>query len=262
VNIGFGSFSDTAGECKIKENYPYSELAEIYDHVMDHVDYISWANYISSIFQHLNTDVKKILEIACGTGNLSVQLHKLGYDITCTDISFPMLVNTAKKFRKHKIPLKLFTSHMTGIPLTFKFDAVICIYDSINYLTDPEDFIRAINEVSEVTRKGGLYIFDVCTVKNSEMFFENNFMVETFGSIKCERFCTFNKTSRIQENHFVIVKDNKRYGESHYQKIYKLNEIKDIIQHTDFIERGRYDDMNFMPGTEESQRVHFVLQKY
>jgi len=150
----------------------------------------------------------------------------------------------------------------SGIPLTFKFDAVICIYDSINYLTDPEDFIRAINEVSEVTRKGGLYIFDVCTVKNSEMFFENNFMVETFGSIKCERFCTFNKTSRIQETHFVIVKDNKRYGESHYQKIYKLNEIKDIIQHTDFIERGRYDDMNFMPGTEESQRVHFVLQKY
>jgi len=262
VNIGFGSLPYAASEYKKKENYPYSELAEIYDHVMEHVDYISWAHYISSIFQHFNTDVKNILEVACGTGNLAIQLHKLGYDIICTDISFPMLVNAAEKFRKHEIPLKLFTSHMTGIPLTFKFDAVICIYDSINYLTAPEDFIRAINEVSEVTRKGGLFIFDVCTVKNSEMFFDNNSMVESFGSIKCERFCSFNKTSRIQENHFVIVKDKKRYSESHYQKIYRLNEIRDMIKHTEFIDCGRYADMTFMPGTEESQRVHFVLQKY
>ncbi len=140
-------------------------------------------------------------------------------------------------------------------------DAVLCIYDSINYLTDTRDFIRTVGEVSKVTRSGGLFIFDVCTVKNSEMFFSQNSMVENLGDIRYERICKFDSVRRIQENHFIIRKFGKRYVENHYQKIYRLDEIRAMIADNNFDEIGIYDDLSFLPGTENSERVHFVLKK-
>ena len=86
-------------------------------------------------------------------------------------------------------------------------------------------------------------------------------MVESFGEIRYERICKFNPDERIQENHFFIQKHGKRYVESHYQKIYKLDEISAMIADTTFEELGIFDDLSFSPGTENSERVHFILQK-
>ena len=257
----FGRITETGGDFEGGYFKPYSELAEIYDRVMDHVDYISWAGYISSIFRRHRIDVKNILEIACGTGSLSVELYKLGYSVTGMDVSPHMLAKASEKFKKHDIPVRLFSSSMKSIPLNCQFDAVLCIYDSINYLTDTRDFIRTVGEVSKVTRSGGLFIFDVCTVKNSEMFFSQNSMVENLGDIRYERICKFDSVRRIQENHFIIRKFGKRYVENHYQKIYRLDEIRAMIAGNNFDEIGIYDDLSFLPGTENSERVHFVLKK-
>ncbi len=248
-------------ENKIIRNRPYTELAEIYDRVMDHVDYVAWAKYIFSVFQRFGTGTENILEIACGTGNLSVNLHKLGYSLTCTDISPAMLQGAAIKFKKHNMPLRLFSSNMKSIPLTFLFDAVLCIYDSINYMITSEDFIQVMREVASVTKDGGLFIFDVCTEKNSCQYFSQNVMGENFGDIRYERICKFDHTEKIQKNYFIIQKNGKKYIENHCQKIYRLHEIARMIKKTPFMVRGRFDDMTFNPGTENSERIHFVLQK-
>lgn len=255
-------FADAGSVYSYKQDkHPYSELAEIYDRVMDHVDYVSWAKFIASIFQRFRIKVKSILEIACGTGNLSVELHKLGYSMTGMDVSPYMLAKTAQKFRELSIPLKLFSSTMTSIPLACQFDAVLCIYDSINYLTTPDDFMQTFKEVASVIGSGGFFIFDVCTVKNSEMFFSNNIMVENIDGVSYKRVCKFNQSEKIQENQFHISKNGKLYVETHLQKIYRLEEIKAMIKETPFWVRGIYNDLSFMIGTENSERVHFVLQK-
>ena len=257
-----GSLTDTGSDYSGQYNQPpYSEIAEIYDRLMDHVDYVSWAEYISSVFQHFRVKVKNIFEIACGTGNLSVEIHKLGYSITGMDVSAYMLAKAAQKFRKCNIPVRLFSSTMTSIPLSCHFDAVLCIYDSINYLKTHENFVQTVSEAAKVTRTGGLFIFDVCTVKNSEMFFSNRTMVENIGGVSYERICSFNKTDGIQKNQFIIKKNGICYVESHYQKIYKLEEIRAMINNTPFRVLGLYDDLSFMPGSENSVRVHFILQK-
>ncbi|MFC1694450.1 class I SAM-dependent DNA methyltransferase, partial [Candidatus Latescibacterota bacterium] len=261
VNDRFGGSTNSGGGYSVTGNQSYTELAEIYDRIMDHVDYISWAQYLSSIFKYHNINVNSILEIACGTGNLSVELSKLGYSITGMDISQSMLANTAGKFKKINIPIKLFSSNMKTLPLRCQFDAVICIYDSINYMIESEDFIRVVVETSRITKPDGLFIFDVCTVKNSELFFLNNKFFEDFGGISYERICKFNTARRVQENHFIIKKNGKQTVESHYQKIYTIDEINEMIGKTQFKIVGLYDDMSFNPGTENSDRIHFVLQR-
>ncbi len=200
---------------------PYAELAKIYDRVMNHVKYDEWAEYIASIFHHFGMNGKHILEIACGTGTLSIFLHKLGYDVTSMDLSPAMLAVAAVKFEAHGMPRKLFAANMTSLPLKTEFDAVLCLYDSVNYLQETINFRETIKEVSLVIKNRGLFIFDICTVKNSRSFFSHNSIVENFGDVTYERKCCFHDTSCIQENIFTIECNGIRFAEKHLQRIYR-----------------------------------------
>ncbi|MFC1541900.1 class I SAM-dependent DNA methyltransferase [Candidatus Latescibacterota bacterium] len=240
---------------------PYGELAKIYDQVMNHVKYDEWADYISTIFRHFNIHISKILEIACGTGNFSLCLSDLGYDITCMDLSPEMLEIAAVKFEKKGIPKKLFAADMSSLPLKADFDAVLCLYDSVNYLLESENVKKTFKNIYTVIREGGLFIFDVCTVKNSKLYFSDNTMREELDDIKYERKCSFNDTNCIQKNIFIVDCNDKSYIEKHIQRIYRLKEIEDIISESSFETLGVFNDLTFTEGSEESERVHFVLRK-
>ena len=69
----------------------YNRFANIYDELMMDFNYEDWSNYIEEILQRYNKNPKKILEMACGTGNLSYYLAKKGYNLTCFDLSSEML---------------------------------------------------------------------------------------------------------------------------------------------------------------------------
>ena len=150
---------------------PYEELANIYDRVMDHVDYDSWTQYLVKAFRRFGSRISSVLEIACGTGNLSVHLACRGLDLVCMDVCPEMVqVASRKYYDRGNMPLFI-AADMTALPFQAQFDSVICMYDSINYLCEPSDFRKAASEISSVLKPGGLFIFDVCTVKNSETFF-------------------------------------------------------------------------------------------
>lgn len=240
---------------------PYSELALIYDRVMSHVDYRRWAEYVDRIFRRFESTAGSVLETACGTGSLAAELHRRGYAMTCSDRSTGMVRHAAGKFATLGIPRRLFVADMTAIPLKGPVDAVICLYDSVNYLLDIDTVARAFSEAWNVLRENGLYIFDVCTVANSEMYFADHTMVDRYGGIRCERRCRFDSAGRIQENHFIIVDGGTVYEERHRQKIYWLYEIESAIATTPFTIFGRFNDMSFSPGSERSERVHYVLRK-
>ena len=54
---------------------PYQGLAPIYDYVMDHVNYGEWAAYIHALFARFAPDTTRVVDLACGTGNVSFALH-------------------------------------------------------------------------------------------------------------------------------------------------------------------------------------------
>ena len=63
----------------------YSKLAQLYDTLMSDVDYESWADYIDEIMQTHHPDPIEIMEVACGTGSITLSLAELEcYKITGT----------------------------------------------------------------------------------------------------------------------------------------------------------------------------------
>jgi ubiquinone/menaquinone biosynthesis C-methylase UbiE len=240
---------------------PYSRLAALYDHVMDHVEYDLWANYIISIFKRFDVHGKRILELACGTGTLTADLARRGYDMTALDISPEMVGIAREKFADRYYSATLVAASMTDVPFAGPYDAIICLYDALNYLTLEADVVRTANEMSRLTAPGGIVVFDVCTVRNSELFFSNGSMVEYADGVRYERVCRFDRLRRIQENHFHIHDGDEKIVEHHYQRIYLLEEIERCFSGTDLVKIGLFDDIGFEAGSESSERVHFVYRK-
>ena len=70
---------------------PYQGLAPIYDYVMRHVDYDEWADFIRDVFARYAPEAKHLIDLACGTGNVSSELSLLGFSITGADLSESMV---------------------------------------------------------------------------------------------------------------------------------------------------------------------------
>ena len=140
---------------------------------------------------------------------------------------------------------------------------MLCLYDSINYARNLNEFREILDCAYHGIRKAGLFIFDICTEKNSIKYFNNYFNKEKGKGYKYSRKSNYNFKSRIHTNVFKINFNNSEvvYVETHHQKIYYIDEMINIIKETKFDLINIFDGFTFKKGTEKSLRVHFVLTK-
>lgn len=69
----------------------YTRFAEVYDTFMDNVPYEEWASYLISLLKEYGIEDGVVLELGCGTGNLTRILAESGYDMIGIDNSYEML---------------------------------------------------------------------------------------------------------------------------------------------------------------------------
>ena len=78
----------------------YTAFASVYDRLMADVDYQGWAKHYHELMQRYGVPRGKICECACGTGSITIQLSKMGYQLTGVDLSPDMLFEASQKARK------------------------------------------------------------------------------------------------------------------------------------------------------------------
>ncbi len=240
----------------------YNEFAYIYDELMDDFDYDKWADYIREIFEKYGREPRTILEMACGTGNLTHELAQDGYRLTAFDLSEEMLAQAYKKLGRYK-NVNLLNLDMIDFELNRKYDSVIAICDSINYILQEEDLLSSFKNVYEHLEDGGLFIFDINSYyKLKEIIGKNTFVSEgenTFYSWQnyyddkydiCDFFLTF----------FVEGQDGKytRFDEEHSEKAYKVQTIVDLLKKAGFKKIDYYEGFSFREPVKDTQRINFV----
>lgn len=242
---------------------PYSRLAEIYDEVMSHVDYKHWAEYINKIIKKWNSAASKVVDISCGTGSIILNLKRYNYRLFGFDLSFGMIKNAKEKIENKSAMIDVWQSNMQSFQLKQSADVIICIYDSINYLHKPEEISRLFNVVWQNLSDQGIFIFDICTARNSIDYFLNYVEKNGGKNYSYTRHSTYNKKKKIHSNRFEIIFDSEdnKYIEMHKQKIYAVNEILSLIEDSNFSLAGFYDGFSLRQGSEKSYRIHFVLKK-
>ncbi len=243
---------------------PYTALAEIYDDVMEHVDYDRWAVYVDRIIQFFDVKVDWIVDISCGTGSCCVVLRKLGYRTVCADASLPMLKQAKLKAESNAHDMQFYCADMRRQPLHRQPDAVISLYDSMNYLLQDQDWRDCLVDIYYLLKSGGLFIFDVSTLQNSLREFSRYRQKDKVSGGAYSRVSSFDGANNVQKNYFEIALKSQPgivYCETHRQVIRPLYEIISFVRETPFKLLAGYKDFTFKPFTEKSERVHFVLQK-
>jgi len=246
---------------KHKKVEQYSKFALVYDHMMKHIDYERWAKFIDSILKMNGVKFGDIIDISCGTGTFLIKFNKYGYKLYGSDNSLEM-INQAK-LKCNKIGINFYIMDMRNLNFEKRFDGVVSLFDSINYLTAEKDLLKNFCSVESILNDNGIFIFDACTETNSIKNFNQYTESGENKGIYYYRKSYYVKEEHVQINDIKIVNKNngENYREIHRQRIYTPQEIKEIINNSPLKLINMYDDFSFDPPDEETERIHFVLKK-
>lgn len=243
----------------------YSKFASIYDELMMDFNYEDWFNYIEQIFKKYNKEPKNILEMACGTGNLSYYLAKNGYKLTGFDLSSDMLSNAYEKLRKFK-NVKLINQNMIYFNLKDSFDAIISICDSINYITEKEDLLKTFKNVWNHLEDNGIFIFDINSHYKLKHIIGNNTFIEDREDVfyswqnyydDNEDICEFYLTFFYSEDG----ENFERFDEEHIEKAYYEDEIIELLKEAGFKIIDSFEAFGFEKVGQKTERINFIAIK-
>lgn len=250
---------------KSKQSVPYEKIAVIYDFLMRHVDYEGWHKFVLHHLQARAPQAQSLLEMACGTGMLLRKFSTNGYRLHGFDRSPAMLHVAQRRLAEASTSVTLWAGDMRQFSLQQPVDAVICLYDSVNYCLTEDELAATFASVWHCLSAGGIFIFDVCTLRNCRYNFSNYYEKDFYRNISYIRQSHFEPERQVQINEFWLTVNDETettYFECHTQKIYPLLQIQDVLQHSArWTLLGMYDNFSQRPGTEKSDRVHFVVRK-
>ncbi len=208
---------------ELVENYEL--LASVYDDLLqDPEAYALWLEYIKRF-----TKGKRVLELASGSAVMAKILQDDGYEVIASDISKSM--QEAAK-RNYDGPYMLID--MTDIKLDERFDLVLCICDSMNYMGDEDILKRAIRCAYDVLDKGGVYIFDMHDVKRLEEFKEMYIEEGIVDDIAYQWTIQSDAIDMTINEHFAFYLQDKVVEEAHTQRVYPKDTVIRILKDIGF----------------------------
>lgn len=251
---------------KINKMSYYGDFARFYDKFTKNVDYAARARYFDTIIQKYGHDPSLLLDLACGTGSLSFELERFGYDIVAVDNSFEMLSAATEKKSELESNVLFLCQEMSELDLFGTIDATVCALDSINHITDENELEEVFRKVSLFSNKGAVFTFDVNTIyKHREILACNSFVFE-----ENDTFCVWqnslNKDNDIVDISLDFFDQNEdgtydRYSSDFSEKAYDIDFLENLLVKCGFEVKAIFDEDSFLPLRKDSQRAIFVAVK-
>lgn len=240
----------------------YTEFAKVYDEFMEGVPYDKWCDFLTAYLKENAIDDGLVLDLGCGTGNLTRLLMEKGYDMIGVDSSFEML----DVARSYDTPEILYLAQdMREFELYGTVRAVVSSCDCINYILDEEELREVFELVNNYLDPKGLFIFDFNTeykysrigdtviAENQEdaSFIWENFYYEE------EKINEYDVTFFLKEESGLY----RKVVEEHHQRAYSLEEIKTAITDAGMEFVAAFDDYTRADVSDKSQRICVVARE-
>lgn len=237
----------------------YCDFAYLYDELIDE-DYEKWADYIECVFKKYGDNINLVLDLACGSGNITTKLAGRGYDMIGIDKSPDMLAVAEQK--RGRCPIAYICQDMTSFELYGTVDAVICTLDSVNYITDTKKFRKMLSLVKNYLNPGGLFVFDINSeYKIAEILGNNNYVFDT-GKIFYTWENVFNPKTKICTYTLTFfIKSGEKYyrrDEVQKQRAYSEGQIVKMLGDAGLSLLGCFDGLSFNKPSQTSERLMFI----
>ena len=244
----------------------YEFLAGCYDRFTADVDYPRWADYIERHFARGPLPIHTVLDLACGTGSLTAELARRGYEMIGADCSEEMLSVAAEKCRGVGETEPIFLHQaMEDLDLYGTIDACVCCLDSVNYVTDPRKLERAFALVRLFLMPGGLFLFDVNTPEKLEGLDGQVFLDETEDTY-CVWRAEWSRRGRTCSYFMDLFRREesglwRREEELHRERAYTVPELTAMLERAGFADIRTYAAFRFRPPAQGEQRIFFTARK-
>lgn len=243
----------------------YSVFAQYYDALTGNVEYAKRAEYLLDLSERLGHRPSLALDLACGTGSLTLELFQRGVDIYGADASVEMLSAAREKCVAANADILFLCQKMQSLDLYGTVDTVFCTLDSINHLQGREEVQKAFSRISFFMDLGGWFFFDMNTPYKHEKVLGNNTFVYDTEQVYCvwqNRFSPANCKVDIHLDFFE--REGKSYFRSteHFSEYaYSEEEVRSMLEKAGFGSVHVYHEMSFDTPAPESQRLVYAAQK-
>lgn len=243
----------------------YETLAGCYDAFTQDVDYLSWADYLTELFRKFDTQVEQVLDLACGTGSLSVILAERGYEVIGVDASEDMLaVAQSKAWQVEGVAPMFLNQTMEELDLYGTVDAAVCCLDSLNYLTEYETLEAAFGRLRYFVRPGGLFIFDLNTNAKFEKLDGCAFLRDS-DDYFCAWSAQYNKSEKLCTFFYDIFRKSgalwARSQEEHVERAHSKEEICSALNKAGFTLEAEFGELAMQPPGSDEQRIFYVARR-
>ena len=230
------------------------------------MDYVRWADYLERHFARSALPIHTVLDLACGTGSLTLELARRGYEMIGVDQSEEMLAQAAEKCRQaSEIPPLFLHQSMDKLDLYGTIDACVCCLDSVNYVTSPQKLERAFQRVHTFLMPGGLFVFDVNTpdklrALDGQVFLDESadaYCVWRADYSARRRVCTYGMDL------FTLEPDGRwsRAEELHEEYAYEPDELEALLIRAGFSRIKQYGERKLRAPKAGEGRIFFAARK-
>ncbi len=243
----------------------YQGFARVYDQLMNDTPYELWYKHLIEAFNTYNLKSKEILELACGTGEMTNRLAKEGYKILGTDLSEEMLDVAQTKAYDQNLKVRYVRQDMTAIELFQTYDAIISFCDGFNYLIDSNDLDDAFSSCYDYLNDEGLLIFDMSSDYKLKHVLGENVFTETSEEVAFIWENYYDDQTQILEFDLTLfIEENGKYirtDEVHKQRAYTIDDIKVSLEKNGIELLDILDTNTNMSVQETSERWLFIGRK-
>jgi len=247
----------------IKIANQYGQLGAVYDEVMAPVPYSDWVKYLRKIFKRYSFFPKSILDVACGTGTVSLLLDEKGYFVTGIDLSETMIEAANEKAKKCGSTVEFICRNACDITFDEEFDVAISLFDSLNYILSTTELKKAFIAVYNAIKPGGYFIFDLNSAHalSSNLFTQDNFWDED-ATVKHEWISSYNKKTKIATVDMTFyLPDGRTFAEVHKERVHEHFEVIDMLWSNGFEFVDAFHEYSFLPVGKRTERIFYIAQK-
>lgn len=116
------------------------------------------ADFLEAVQQEHGVPGARVLEPACGSGRLVLELARRGHAVTGFDRSVPMLDFARARLARARRKATLLEADMSSFRLPRRFELAHCLVSTFKYLLDEESAVAHLACVARALVPGGIYV--------------------------------------------------------------------------------------------------------
>ena len=242
----------------------YISLAESYDRLTNDVDYAAVVDFYFQILAREGLKPRTAVDLACGTGSVTMLLAQKGLAVTAVDLSEDMLCVASQKAMEAGLPVRFACQNLRDLWLPRGVDLAVCALDSLDYITDPADCKAAIHRTYRALNPGGCFIFDVNTPEKLRAMDGQVFLDED-DDVYCVWRGEFDPQTNICSYGMDLFQRRgelwQRSFEEHREYAYSADQLVGWMKEAGFTAVEVFADRKFEAPAEGEQRIYIKGRK-